>query len=439
MTPINRRRFLKAIGGTATATGGIAAILASGRAPAYAQATTVHWLRWNDFVPAADEALRAMLPEAEKALGIKVNLERVNLNDLQPRITTAVQSGTGADIIHLFNNHPHLYAASVADVSDVAEEIGKAQGGYYASSKGNCHDGKQWLAVPTAIIGVMTAYRKSWFDDVGVTKYPETWDDLRAAGKKLKDKGRPLGQSLGQSVGDPVAFTYPFLWSFGGKEVEEDGKTVAINSKETIEAVKYMAAFWKEAHEEGGLAWDDANNNRAFLSGTICATLNGASIYIEALRKPDQYKTETGGAMKDDILHAPLPKGPKGQYGFHVQHAHVIPSYSKNQKAAKELLRWFHAKANYDKWFRMGKGFYSGATTEWENNSMWNEDPVMLPYKVAGRLGQVPGYPGPTGPKPAETLSKYLIVNMFGRVAQGKMSAEESVKVAEGDLKRVYG
>ena len=51
----------------------------------------------------------------------------------------------------------------------------------------------------------------------------------------------------------------------------------------------------------------------------------------------------------------------------------------------------------------------------------------------------MPGYPGPTGPKPAETLSKYLIVNMFGRVAQGKMSAEESVKVAEGDLKRIYG
>ena len=211
MTPINRRRFLKAIGGTATATGGIAAILASGRAPAYAQTTTVHWLRWNDFVPASDEALRAMLPEAEKALGIKVNLERVNLNDLQPRFTAAVQSGAGADIIHLFNNHPHLYTSVLVDVSDVAEEIGKAQGGYYPSAKGNCHDTSRWLAVPTAIIGVLTAYRKSWFDEIGVTSYPDTWDGLRAAGGQLKKKGRPLGQSLGQSVGDPVVFTYPFF------------------------------------------------------------------------------------------------------------------------------------------------------------------------------------------------------------------------------------
>jgi multiple sugar transport system substrate-binding protein len=78
-------------------------------------------------------------------------------------------------------------------------------------------------------------------------------------------------------------------------------------------------------------------------------------------------------------------------------------------------------------------------TVDWENSKMWDEDPVMLPYKAATRVGQVPGYPGPTGVKPAESLSKYLIVNMFVRAAQGTMSAEESVRICENDLKRVYG
>ncbi len=32
------------------------------------------------------------------------------------------------------NNWSQLYADSVADVSDVAEEIGKAQGGYYETA-----------------------------------------------------------------------------------------------------------------------------------------------------------------------------------------------------------------------------------------------------------------------------------------------------------------
>src|SRR5947209_439925 len=56
MSQVSRRTLIRAsaTGATAVATGGLAGILASGRAPAYAQTTTVHWLKWNDFVPAAE-------------------------------------------------------------------------------------------------------------------------------------------------------------------------------------------------------------------------------------------------------------------------------------------------------------------------------------------------------------------------------------------------
>ena len=59
MGNVARRTFLKLSGGAAASvSGGLAAILATGRAPAYAQQTTIHWLRWNDFVPASDQLLR---------------------------------------------------------------------------------------------------------------------------------------------------------------------------------------------------------------------------------------------------------------------------------------------------------------------------------------------------------------------------------------------
>ena len=433
MDRINRRNALKLTGGA-----GLAGIIAAQHAPAFGQTATVHWLRWNDFVPASDQLLRqAILPEAEKALGMKINLETVNGNDLQPRITAAIQSGQGADLIMLFNNHPHLYAASAADVADLCETIGKAQEGYYPAAKNNSYDGKKWLSVPWAIIPGLPSYRKSWFEEVGFSKFPETWDEYRAAGKKLKAAGRPLGQALGHSFGDPPGYAYPFLWSFGGAEVEQDGKTVAINSKETIESIKYMVGFWKDAYDEGGLAWDDSSNNRAFLSGTISATLNGASIYIEALRKPDSYKTEKGAQMKTDIRHGQLPGGPKGKFAFHGSQSHFLPSYSKNQKAAKEFLTWMHTPANYDKWFHSQKGYATGSTAYWEKSKVWDEDPVMEPFRATGRLGQVPGYPGPTGAKPAEALSKYIIVDMYAKAVQGT-SAEEAAKWAEAELKKIY-
>src|SRR5215204_7012721 len=138
MKKVTRRTVLKT--GTALA-GGMAGILATGRAPAFAQGTTVSWIRWNDFVPASDQLLRReLIPEGEKTLGIKINLETVNGNDLQPRITAAIQSGSGPDIIMLFNNHPQIYSESVVDLSDLTSSVGKAEDGYYDLCKSNTVD-----------------------------------------------------------------------------------------------------------------------------------------------------------------------------------------------------------------------------------------------------------------------------------------------------------
>jgi multiple sugar transport system substrate-binding protein len=441
MPRITRRKFLQATGGGAAAakTGGLAAILASGQAPAYAQAKQVHWLKWNDFVPASDQLLRReLIPAAEKALGMKINMETINANDLQPRVTAAIQAGTGPDLIMALNNWVYLYSDSLVDVSDLAQDHASKEGGLYKYATAMCSVGGRYMSMPWAVIGGMIAYRKSWFEEVGASKFPETWEQYREVGKKLKAKGRPIGQTLGHTFGDAPGFTYPYLWSWGGKEVEADGKTVVINSKETLESVKFMVGFWKDAHDEGGLAWDDTNNNRAFLSQTISATQNGASIYIESLRKPDQYITEKGTQMNKDILHSPLPKGPAGQFGFHLIQSQMLMKYSKNQAAAKEFLKWIHTTANYEKWFLSQKGFATPCTADWEKHKLWDEDPVMAPYKVAARLAQAVGFAGPPNAKAAEVWTKYIITDMYAQAVQGKLSPEDAVKWAESELKKIY-
>jgi len=72
MRRIDRRRLLQlsSAGAVAASTGGLATILAARRAPAYAQGTALHWLRWADFVPASDQLLRNQIAaECQKALG----------------------------------------------------------------------------------------------------------------------------------------------------------------------------------------------------------------------------------------------------------------------------------------------------------------------------------------------------------------------------------
>jgi multiple sugar transport system substrate-binding protein len=437
MAGINRRKFLQSSGALA-GTSGLAAILASGRAPAYAQGTTLHWLRLGDFVPASDTLLRReLLPEAEKTLGLKITLETINGNELQARITSAIQSGTGADIVHAMHNWPHLYADSLADVSDVAEEIAAQQGGFHDIFPAVAKSERGWLGVPWCALGILLCYRKSWFDEIGFGSFPDTWARYRDAGKALKAKDRPLGQTLGHAYNDAPAFTYPYLWSWGGKEVEADGKTVALDSKATLDSVKFMVGFWKDAHDEGGLAWDDSNNNRAFLAGTISSTSNAASIYIEALRKPDQYRTEKGAPLKDDILHAPYPKGVAGQATLHPPQTHMLMNYSKNQKAAKDFLRWSSSRPVFEKWFVSQKGFSIPAAREWSKHPIWNEDPVMAPFKDVILTARAPGWPGPSGRKAAEVVSKYIITDMYAKAVQG-MPAEDAVKWAHQELVKVY-
>src|SRR5262245_63878644 len=107
MSNITRRNNPKASAASAIAvrTSGLSAILATGQAPAYAQGSTIHWLRWADFVPASDVLLKGPITqECQKAIGITLNVETINANDIQARISSSIQSGAGPDIFMTLNH-----------------------------------------------------------------------------------------------------------------------------------------------------------------------------------------------------------------------------------------------------------------------------------------------------------------------------------------------
>jgi multiple sugar transport system substrate-binding protein len=220
-------------------------------------------------------------------------------------------------------------------------------------------------------------------------------------------------------------------------EVDKAGNKVVLDSKATIDSVKYAVGFWKDCCDEGGLAWDDSSNNRAFLSGTISSTLNGASIYLLAKREPDKYQTEKGTPLWQDILHGKLPKGPAGQFSYQLPMTNMLMGYSKQQDAAKKFLAWMTSKPIYQSWFNSQGGYTVGATTVWEQDPLWDKDPVMLPFREVGRGAQFPGYPGPADRNAAEVLSKYIIIDMYAKAVQG-MPAEDAVKWAAGEVEKIH-
>jgi multiple sugar transport system substrate-binding protein len=313
-------------------------------------------------------------------------------------------------------------------VDDVAEEIAKRDGAFYdISRKINFVDGR-WKAVPFTMGSGVWNYREDWFKEVGANKFPDTWDELRKVGTALKKKNLPIGQAFGHSLGDPNSWAYAVTWGFGATEIDDKGKVV-INSKETIEAIKFTVAFWKDCLDEGGLAWDDSSNNRAFLAGQISATINGASIYFVAKRQ----FPEIAKAMN----HAHMPKGPAGRFYYQGGQAHGVMKYSKNQQVAKEFLRWFMDRPQFDKYMAVNDGYVGGPTPYWEKHPLWEKDAKLATFKDAPRYGRWTGYPGPPSRKASEALVKYILVDMYAQAIKG-MKPEDAAKWAESELKKAY-
>jgi multiple sugar transport system substrate-binding protein len=115
----------------------------------------------------------------------------------------------------------------------------------------------------------------------------------------------------------------------------------------------------------------------------------------------------------------------------------MVMGYSKNQKAAKDFLRWFHTEKIYEQWWVTQQGFSVGPTKMWENHKLWQEDPIMLPFRAAAESGHFAGYAGPANRKAAEVISKYIISDMYAKAVQGT-APEDAVKWAHGELVKIY-
>jgi multiple sugar transport system substrate-binding protein len=429
-TTIERRTFLTGAGAAAGAAiaGGIPAIVSAQKAPGFPKGTKLNILEWVSFVPASDVEFKRLAAEFGKLAGVDVTVDLINMNDLNPRIASAIETKAGPDIIMMISNWPHLYADGLADVDDVAEEIAKRDGAYYDHNKKVSVVGGRWKAVPLCSVPSTWAYREDWFKEAGASKFPDTWDEWRKVGIALKKKNQPMGQAFGHSLGDPNNWAYSVTWGFGGAEIDRSGKVI-INSKETVEAVKFTVAVWKDCLDEGGLAWDDTSNNRAYLAGTISATINGASIYFVAKRQfPDVAKV-TG--------HGHMPKGPGGRFYNIGGQGRAVMKYSKNQQVAKEFLRWFMDRPQYDKWMASNDGYVVGPTPYWEKHTLWEKDPKLAPFKESVKFGRTPGYPGEPNRKASEALVKYILVDMYAQAIKG-MKPEDAVKWAEAELKKAY-
>lgn len=267
-TGMKRRTLLRS---SVTASAGLVGVLMSKTPPLMAQERELKLITFSHFVPSSDEELKRQLEEYGKQAGVKTRMDRVAHLQLPAVYASEVQGQKGHDLVALRVGEPHLYAKNLVELDDLVDKIGQRAGGWTDVVAGRGPEG-HYRGVPWFFISFPIAIRMDLVAELG-ENLPDTWEDVHRIGKKLKAKGNPVGIQLAHSA-DSNHILRGIIWSWGGKLVEEDGKTIAINSKETVEAYKFVKALYQDCMTEEVLAWDDRNNNVCLNSGKCGMILN---------------------------------------------------------------------------------------------------------------------------------------------------------------------
>jgi len=429
-----RRQMIK-VAGTATAAGLL--LPRKGRAAK----KTLKILQWNHFVPGYDKWFNNQyIKEWGEKNDTDVIVDNVGIPAINTTAAAEVSAKKGHDLF-LFLWPKPVYEDEVIDHREIYEECEKKYGKPIDLAIKSTYNPKtkKYFGFSDSYVPDPINWRKSLFEEVGAK--PDTWDEIRAAGKKIKDKhGVPVGIGLAQEIDTAMAMR-AILYSFGASEQDEQGRLV-LGSKNTIEAVKFVKALYQETMTPEVFSWDASSNNRAMLAGRASVVLNAISITREAENKNLMVD---GKPIGDDIWLAKPAKGPVRRMGLeHVMNVYVIWKFAQNIAGAKKFLVDY--VGNFHKAFE-GSEFYNFPCFPKQVpdlNQMLQKDSKGKPadkYAVlADSLDWATnvGYPGYSNAAIDDIYSQWIVNNMFAKAAQGVMSPEDAVKEAEAKAKEIF-
>lgn len=426
---LSRRRFLAV--STATAVSAAVA-LPVGRTRAASEVSwlmhPVHWKQMGD---------GELLQKLTKETGITVKPTQMPFPQYREKLTILLRQGSADfDIVGISNSwwdgsvNRYLQPLDAFMTKKPLENPKDIVGDYLYNVSG------QTYAVPYRIGPMVLHYRKDLYEKYRL-KVPRTFDEYRHNAKTIQDgeKGAVHGVFV---MGEQSFFSLwdwtSYLFSFGGAFLDSPDSIrakVIVNAKQGAEAMKYFA---------------NLNLDRLTPPGTLTATWNtfitlmqqgklaqgiNWSVYIEPIASPDK------STVADKVAWAEAPYaagsgltvGRTGTVGWGL----FIPTASKNQDAAWDVLRWITKQEN-DLYMGVHGGgpFRASTLKSKEYAATAKATDIILKAILSG----LPVWnPIGTLPHASEVIDK-SVVEINGALA-GKVSAQDAVNNMARHIKEI--
>jgi ABC-type glycerol-3-phosphate transport system substrate-binding protein len=399
---------------------------------------------WDHWVPGANAATTELVKAWGEKEKVEVTIDYITSQGNKLLLTTAAeaQAKSGHDIMALATWRPAEHANSLEPVDDIMADLIKQNGAVNATVEYLGKIKGKWLAVP-ATVGSQMKGPCSRIDllkqhagidiqamyPAGAPPKADAWnlDAFLKAAEACHKAGVPFGIGLG-TTSDSVDTAGALFHSFGAVLVDANEK-ILIKSDPVRQALEYCTKLAK-FYPADSPAWDDASNNKWFVSGKGALIMNPPSAWAVAVRDAPQVAEQT--------WHHGMPAGPKGRFGPFLPFFWGVWSFGKNKSAAKSLLRHLSSPEAAQKMVEASKGYDIPSFANLTTFKTWAE--------IGPPKGTLYHYPNPhnhqilsiaASPTPhkiaVQIYTQGLMTKMIARHLQGE-TMEKTLAWAESEV-----
>jgi multiple sugar transport system substrate-binding protein len=392
---------------------------------------------WNTtaLAPQVDKIMQEQCYAYAKQAGIKeseIDYSIVGSAQILPKLVAALEAGTPPDIARLDPWVTTLYRSQghLLEVTDLVEKMQRVPGGLFSVFDEVMHQGKAY-AIPQSISPSPLVARMDILATAKVEP-PKTWDEFIEVCKKLQQPPKLTGYGMCLGLtGDTNGNVMSVIWSYGGKLVEADNKTVALHSPGTIKAVQLIADMYLK-HKiipKGTIAWDNTGNNKAYQSRQVIFVQNATSIYAYLAESDKELYNATG------LL--PMPAGPAGAFATLGTTYWVLFKHNPYPEAARGLVDYWMIPENLRVMIEEGDGRWGPPYKGMYDSDFWKR-PVFTHWRQMLETGRHLASPGTAHPAVGEVSSTYMIGRMMHRVLVENWEAEKAVEEAHKKVVEIY-
>ncbi|MFQ6067472.1 MAG: ABC transporter substrate-binding protein, partial [bacterium] len=395
----------------------------------------VMWI-YGTFYPKANAYWEEIAKQWSKERDVDVEFSVVPYDIMTEKLAAAIEAGIPPDIAQVVGEQVQYYGqtGAVEDVRDLFEEIRRLGGGLSEEPINptvTSEEGNVW-AIPINITLNPLFVRKDIIKEGGFA-LPTTWEEIRTISRKLKNPPRffPFGIVLARCV-DAHQNLMAMIWSFGGKLVEKDGMTVAVNSPETLEAIKFIADMYLKdgTIPPGSVAWDDGGNNRAWQGRQTMFVMNPLSIHA--------WMVENDQDLLNRTAYIRVPKGPAEEHvSFTMVETLMVFKDARHPDLAKDFIRYMLEPKRYIKLVETVGGYWYPVYKDLGASPFWSQ-PIFENLPLVAKDGRIDGWPARPTPASGEVSVRFVVPEMFQKVVVDGWDPQKALDWAEKEMIKIY-